>query len=64
MLDFLPKTSMEFDGFFGVDDGFDMDLAYQNSMVMLLWMIVIEMAWEGIQFIGKRLGGWRDKMQG
>ena len=45
MLDLLPKASMEFDGFFGVDDRFDMDLASQNGMVMLLWMIV--MKWLG-----------------
>ena len=32
-----------------------------------LWLcfkIVDEMAWEGIKFIGKRLEGWRAKMQG
>ena len=26
--------------------------------------IVDKMAWEGIQFIGKRFEGWRAKMQG
>ena len=40
MLD-SPKASMVFLIDFGLDDGFDMDLACQNSMVMLLWMIVI-----------------------
>ena len=24
---------------------------------------MVKMAWEGIQFIGKRVEGWRDKMQ-
>ena len=41
MLD-SPKASMVFLMDFGLDDGFDMDLAYQNSMVMLLWMIVMK----------------------
>ena len=34
---------------------------------MALWLYFkdcYEMAWEGIQFIGKRLEGWRAKMQG
>jgi hypothetical protein len=27
-------------------------MASQNSMALLLWMIVDKIAWEGIQFIG------------
>ena len=34
---------------------------------MALWLCFLDcvkMAWEGIQFIGKRLEGWRAKIEG